>query len=329
MSKIALFGCKNTTLYMLNALRGQQIKIDYLITIDPDNAKKNEVADYYEFHENSLKNGITLYKAERYSLDCKHDIDMINSFKIDLGFVIGWQRLIPQDILQCITIGIFGMHGSAMDLPLGRGRSPMNWALIEGRHFFYTNLFRYNAEADAGEIIDQIKFEINDRDTSGTLHYKNMLAMKTLIVSNFEALIHNKILLLPQRNIQPSFYPKRTLADSIIDWNQDIFFIDRFIRAVTHPFNGAFSYINDEVKIIIYEAQIFDLYSYENFYRDQKIGEVLEIFTENDFLIKCIGGLLLVREYASEQPINVGMIFFSPQNLIKNFPINSRRGYDI
>ena len=47
------------------------------------------------------------------------------------------KRLIPIDILEQFSVGAFGMHGSSMDLPLGRGRSPLNWSLIEGRKFFY------------------------------------------------------------------------------------------------------------------------------------------------------------------------------------------------
>ena len=141
-----------------------------------------------------------------------------------------------------MAIGSFGMHGSSMDLPLGRGRSPMNWSLIEGRDIFFTNLFRYDSGVDSGDILDTFRFDILDKDTSETLHFKNTLAMKFLIEKNLDSLLGKDFHLKKQKNISPTYYPKRTPDDSLIDWNSNINDLDRFIRAVTKPFNGAFTF---------------------------------------------------------------------------------------
>ena len=131
----------------------------------------------------------------------KEDLDFISSLNIDLVFVVGWQRLIPKIILESLSIGAFGMHGSSMDLPLGRGRSPMNWSLIEDKKFFYTNLFKYNSGVDSGDILDTFKFSITNKDTAETLHFKNTLSMKYLILKNIDSLLNNSFTLKKQRDM--------------------------------------------------------------------------------------------------------------------------------
>ena len=127
--KIAIFGCKNTTKFMISSLL-EKIDIDYLITIDSEMGEKFSVADYADLSKICIDNNIKKYTAKTYSLKNKDDQKYIQNIQIDLAFVIGWQRIIPKSILDSLSIGAFGMHGSSLDLPLGRGRSPLNWSII-------------------------------------------------------------------------------------------------------------------------------------------------------------------------------------------------------
>ena len=288
-----------------------------MITIDEKKGDKFAVADYCDLDSVAEENSIKVYKSNTYSLKNKDDINYIKKLKIDIAFVIGWQRIIPGEILDSMAIGSFGMHGSSMDLPLGRGRSPMNWSLIEGRDIFFTNLFRYDSGVDSGDILDTFRFDILDKDTSETLHFKNTLAMKFLIEKNIDSLLGKDFHLKKQKNISPTYYPKRTPDDSLIDWNSNINDLDRFIRAVTKPFNGAFTFFNNQ-KIIIYTSQIFDS-SYFGF-QNHKNGEVVIIFPNDKFLVKCNGGLLLVTDFHNEGPnLNIGDILNNSDKKINIF----------
>ena len=205
----AIFGCKHTTKFLIESLSDKMI-IDYLITIDEEKGKKFDVADYCDLTETANKYGINVYKSKTYSLKRKEDIEYINSLNIDIAFVAGWQRIVPGKILDGMSIGSFGMHGSSMDLPLGRGRSPMNWSIIEGRNYFYTNLFKYDSGVDSGDVLDTFKFDITHRDTAETMHFKNTLAMKYLIERNLDKLSSGDFTLKKQKDITPTYYPKRT-----------------------------------------------------------------------------------------------------------------------
>ena len=324
---IAVFGCKSTTLFLIKALKANHVNISHLVTIDPAAGTKNEVADYYDLKAEVGEMGITVYTAKQYTLKNSEDQAHIQGLHIDIAFVIGWQRLLPNDILSGFSTGAFGMHGSSMNLPLGRGRSPMNWSILEGRKVFYTNLFKYDVGVDSGDVVDTYKFEITGRDTGDTMHFKNLLAMKYLIEKNVHNLMDNSFLLTKQRtDISPTYYPKRNPADSLLDWKQDIVAIERFIRAVTRPFNGAFTFVNN-LKVIIWDAQIFDTSDFG--YTNEVEAMIIAVFPGGKFLVKCFGGLLLVNEYDSDAPIAEGSVFDNGGHSLNYFDRNQFGFFDL
>ncbi len=322
--KIAVFGCKQATRFIIDFLQ-ETNEVSCIITISPDIAKKNVVAGYEDLSIYLKQKQISFYSAKTYSLTSDEDVSFIKTLDIDIAFVIGWQRLIPESILNSVSIGCFGMHGSSMNLPLGRGRSPMNWSIIEGRKVFYTNLFKYDAGVDSGDILDTFKFSIGDKDNAETMHFKNMLAMKYLIKKNIAAIGEQKFALTKQPDIEPTFYPKRTPADSIIDWNNDVFGIERFIRAVAPPFGGAFTFICDE-KITIYDSQVFDIVDFG--YDNEPIASIVEILGDGKILVKGYSGLLLITSFSCSVTLKKGDIFHNNGANIKSFPTNKFGKYD-
>lgn len=327
MKKIAIFGCKYTTVFLLKSLM-KKMDISCVITISPENGKKNHVADYANLSMFCNQHKIHHYVANSYNLNNQDDISNIANLNLDIAFVVGWQRLIPKKVLKTISIGVFGMHGSTDDLPMGRGRSPMNWALLEKRKFFFTNIFKYDPGVDSGDILDTFVFSIQPTDTSETMHYKNVLAMKTLILKNITELTSGKLSLTKQKDKGATYYPKRSPGDSIINWERDIFQIEAFIRAVTKPFNGAFSYIKDK-KIILWRASVFETDIVDYGYRNDKKGTILEIFPSGKFLIRCRGGILLVHEFETAAKLNIDQVIESDIKKAKHFKLNEFGYHDL
>lgn len=301
---IGVFGCKSTTVFLIEAIRAKA-SVDHVVTISPAAAERAEVADYFDCEAYCTEVGINHLTVDDYSLKTEADQAAIRSLNLDLGFVMGWQRLIPAAVLDAFSIGVFGMHGSADDLPIGRGRSPMNWALLEGRTHFFTNLFRYDPGVDSGDILDTLGFSIQPVDTAETMHYKNSLAMKTLIYRNLDALLSDGFTLRKQRDAPPTYYPKRSPDDSQIDFDQDLGHVEALIRAVTHPFNGAFTFVEGQ-RMTIWRAAVFDTDLVPFGFEDQPWGTIVEVFQTGKFLIKCRGGLLLVHDFLCDIEPSVG-----------------------
>jgi methionyl-tRNA formyltransferase len=324
--KIAVFGCKATTLFLLDNLN-IPFPVRYLVTIAPDAGNKHDVADYLDLKAEAEARGIEVYQARYYSLKHAEDIAYINSLNLDIAFVMGWQRLIPAEVLAGLHIGAFGMHGSAANLPLGRGRSPMNWSIIEGRLAFYTNLFLYDPGVDSGDVVDTFKFQITPQDTAETMHFKNTLAMKFLIERNIEGLVGNDFKRTKQDDtITPTYYPKRTPQDGLLDWEQDVAALERFIRAVTRPFSGAFTHVGDQ-QVRIWAAQVFDVHDFG--YEKWPAGTIVAVFESGKFLVKCFGGLLLVTAHEAGFSVQKGMRFGNNGLEIKCFERNRLGFFDL
>lgn len=322
---IVLFGCKDTTYHVAKAFRSLPAKV-YLVTISPEKGLSQDVAGYFDFSE---KGNLfeEIFVANRYDLNCSADVDFFVTKSFDIGIAIGWQRLIPSSVLSLFKVGVFGMHGSAQDLPYGRGRSPMNWSILEGRHWFYTNLFKYNPGVDDGPILDTECFSISLDDTAETLHYKNTLSLINLVTKNWGSLSRNKLMLREQAKSEGSFYPKRAPSDGVIDWSDSIHNIEKLIRAVTTPFYGAFTTM-EGCEFNIYRAGIFYTDVESHPFRSKSNGTICDIFPNGKFLVRCNGGVIVVHEYKSLSiKLRVESVFDSPIKK-KIFPRNKYGNFD-
>lgn len=327
MSRIVLLGCKSTTRYLYGQLR-QFAPAAALVTIPPKAARKAEVADYDDLRD--LSSETEVYHASRYALTAPADVAFFEERAFDIAFVIGWQRIIPEPVLRALKRGAFGMHGSSQNLPYGRGRSPMNWSLIEGRKWFFTNLFRYLPGVDDGPVAATACFSINGVDTAETLHFKNLLAMADLVRRNLPALLDGSVTLHEQPDGEATYYPKRKPDDGNIDWSGDALAIERHIRAVAPPFAGAFSHRRGE-RVRIARAGLFYTDLENHPYRDVAPGTICAVLPNGKFCVRALGGVLLVHEFEIEggEPLSAGDVLNSGPAAIRRFPRNPQGYFDM
>lgn len=293
--KVAVAGCKHTTKDLILGLERHGFNIDHCITINPKKAKEQKVAGYMDLRPFLEEKSIPYTVVNTYSLKDDKDKEVLLSLNLDILLVMGWQRLIPDWFLESLGIGAFGMHGSGKPLPHGRGRSPLNWSLIQGKNIFYTHLFQYKPSVDDGPIVGVQTFDINPYDTCLTLHFKNTISMIGLCVKYLPRLIDGSAKLAPQPKGNATYYPKRSEEDGLIYWEDSTKDIYNLIRAVTKPFPGAFSYLNDDLnkKIYIWAAQPFDT---KLNYKNSRPGEIVDMFYNGMFAVKTNDSIMLVTE---------------------------------
>lgn len=313
MFSIAFAGSKNTTLECMDHFLKDGFSINLLVTLTPEQGEKYQVAGYMDLCAYAYEKNIPIYHPVNYSM--KNDVDTENllSKKIDCLLVIGWQRLIPEWWLSNLTFGAFGMHGSPEPLPRGRGRSPMNWAIINGKTSFMTHLFKYDPGVDSGEIIGVQKFDITPWDDCNTLHMKNRIAMNRLLKESIPAILSGNAQYIPQpQDITPTYFRKRTSEDGKIEWNDvDMISLHNHIRAQTKPFPGAFSFLeNSKERFYFWRAHPFDSHI---IFLGTKPGTIVDIFSDNSFLVSVWDGSLRVYDYCvpSGEKVTIGKRFFS------------------
>lgn len=290
--KIVMCGCTEAGWHLVRDLIANGVRFSHFVALTPEQGARHNVSGYRDFSDLAREHGIPLYVPRTYSLKDPEDVAFFREHRFGLLIQGGWQRLFPQDVLATLRIGAVGVHGSADYLPKGRGRSPLNWSLIEDRKRFIMQLFLIAPGVDDGPVFESEAFDITPFDTIRTLYYKNTIVTKRMLLRSIPRLLAGPVPHRAQTGI-PSYYPKRTPEDGRIDWEEmDVWEIYNFVRAQTRPYPGAFGDIGG-VTYRIWRAQVFDT---RITYPGAAYGERVETF-DGDMVVNCRGGLLLVDDY--------------------------------
>jgi len=168
-------------------------------------------------------------------------------------YSFAYRSLLPEQLLQAARLGAYNVHPSL--LPAYRGRAPVNWVLVNGEQETGITLHHMVARADAGDIVGQRKVGIDDSDTAATL-YRKLVPLGAELVREF----HPKILAgtaprTPQDLKAGSYFGRRTPDDGRIDWSWPARRVFNLVRAVTHPYPGAFCSIAGR-RLFIWEVRV-------------------------------------------------------------------------
>ena len=301
---IVMCGCHEAGYNSIKWALEEGLKINCFVLLSNEVVLKNQISGYKDFSLLAKKYKINIYYCKSYSLKTHEDIEFFKKNQFSLLIQGGWQRLFPKEVLQTLKIGAIGGHGSSDFLPKGRGRSPLNWSLVENKKRFITHYFIIKPGIDDGDIFYTEMIDINQWDNIKTLYYKMAIITSKVYITLLNKLINREINLTKQKGI-PTYYPKRTANDGKINWEKDIFEIYNLVRAVTKPYPGAFAFYKEK-KIFIWSAQPFDT-------RIDTInhvfGEVVKVFENGDLIVKAGSGLLLITAYESEVLISEGFVF--------------------
>ena len=238
----------------LHALLEYGANVVGIVTFTDDIAARTSGA--VSFKEIAEQHNILVFKVK--STNTPEAVEMIRSLSPDIIFVVGWTRLVSAEILQIPQYGCFGMHASL--LPKYRGRAPVNWAIIHNQKISGNTAMLLNEGADTGKIVAQKAFSISLADTCQTVYHKVAAAGKEMAIEILKAIESNTLKVISQNDDEATEMPRRRPEDGLIDWQKDALTLFNFVRALTHPYPGAFSYWNEKT-VFIWEARIAH-YSY-------------------------------------------------------------------
>jgi methionyl-tRNA formyltransferase len=193
-------------------------------------------------------------------LKCRHinDHELYSSldfFELDWLFIIGWSQIAGSQILALPKNGVIGAHPTL--LPIGRGRASIPWAIVKGLTETGVTLFKMDEGVDTGPIISQSRVPIDAGETATTLYRKIALMHASLVAETFFKLSDETLQILPQDESVATVWPGRKPEDGVIDLDGSVYDAEALVRAVTHPYPGAFFYGNDR-KCIVWESRLVD-----------------------------------------------------------------------
>ena len=247
--KVAFVTCVQLGLSCIEEIYRIGGELDLLITLKDEKAKKKSGRIYLD--EIASKHDTPLLK-----IDNINDIEVLDALKnheIDWLFIIGWSQIAKIDVLKATTNGCIGMHPTL--LPKGRGRAAIPWAILKGLDKTGVTMFKLDEGVDTGEIIGQGIIQLNNKTTATTL-YEDVNRMHVDLISKYwEDIINDRVSLTKQDHTQATEWPGRTAKDGEITSEMTVDEVDKLVRAVTHPYPGAF-YIEDKNKTIIWSANV-------------------------------------------------------------------------
>jgi methionyl-tRNA formyltransferase len=214
------------------------------------------------------------------------NVALLKSIRPDFIFSFYYRSMIKKEILDIPRHGALNMHGSF--LPRYRGRAPVNWAVINGETETGATLHYMVEKPDAGDIVDQEKVEISFNDTALDVFAKVTDAAELLIARSWPRLREGTARRVPMDLAQGSYFGGRKPVDGLIDWGKSAVGIYNLIRGVTHPYPGAFSFV-DGRKVVVWQA-----------WPVAGTGLPGEIVSDDPLLVGTGAGLLAIRSLQME-----------------------------
>ena len=247
--KIGWVGFHQEGMDAFNGILEVGYKVDAVFTLDEESAQLRSGSISYD--EMCEAHDIPLYKIN--NINDSNVIAILKKLDLDILFVIGRSQIIKKEAMACIKVGIIGAHASL--LPHNRGSAPVNWAIINGEKVTGNSLIWLTEEVDEGDIIAQQEIDITLYDTCKSIYRKVAASNRDMILEFLNKSEQEIPPSTKQKNIDEPLLPRRRPQDGCIDWNQPATKIYDFIRAITHPYPGGFSYINGK-KMLIWEVAL-------------------------------------------------------------------------
>jgi len=175
-----------------------------------------------------------------YAIYLENEANMLETLQTmdsDLALVFTFSSKISPSIVHHYNDNIYNIHAS--DLPLYRGKNPLFWQLRNGEELSALSFHKLTQTFDAGEVLFEQKFSINNNDTLGSLH----AITAQLLVSATEQFLNqlsNQTLSASAQIGTISYAKEVVVQDLHIDWNtMDSSEIFNLCRACNPIFGGA------------------------------------------------------------------------------------------
>jgi methionyl-tRNA formyltransferase len=215
-----------------------------VITLKPEAAsRRSGTVDYSSL---CAEYGVPLYEVANINDD--QSLRLLEDLSLDLVFVIGWSQLIRPHALKLAKIGMIGTHASL--LPHNRGRAPVNWSLIKGEKQTGNSLIWLAEGVDAGDIIDQMVISVTPYDTCATLYERVAETNRQMILCALSKILAGERPGRPQPQNDAPILPGRRPQDGLLNWSLSNTEVYDFVRALTKPYPGAVSGLDQKQWLI-------------------------------------------------------------------------------
>jgi len=216
------------------------------------------------------------------------------SAKVDLAFVVSWRYMIPAKVYSLPRLGTFVFHDSM--LPTYRGFSPTVWSIINGEDHTGVSLFKIAEEVDSGDILDQERVPIGPEETISTIVERVTQTYLYVLEKNIDRLLDGTYSVTEQDHSKATYTCKRNPEDNLINWKAASEDVYNFIRALSQPYPGAYTFHKGE-KLRVWSAERFQFPEFEG----RIPGRVVQVIPGKGSVVLTRDGGILITEVQIEE----------------------------
>lgn len=234
MSRAVVFAYHNVGVRCLLALLARGVEVPLVVTHQDS---PNEDIWFGSVAQTAAAHGLKVITPE--DVNSADVLAQVQEVRPDFLFSFYYRQMMRAPLLQVAPRGAFNMHGSL--LPRYRGRVPVNWAIIHGEAETGATLHTMEVKPDAGAIVDQLAVPILPDDSAQQVFDKVTVAAETVLWRSLPALLDGSAKPQPQDLAKGSYFGGRKPEDGRIGTHWTAQRVHDFVRALTHPYPGAFA----------------------------------------------------------------------------------------
>ena len=235
--KILFLGSSKFSRIILQKLIDSNIKISGVITQPDKPSGRGYKMTPTEVKKCALENSLKVYTFDKLRLH----LDEVKNIDYDLAVVASYGQILPDEFLNHrLTINV---HPSL--LPKYRGAAPIQSAILNGDKVTGVTIMKVAKEVDAGDIILQEEYPLNDE-------YKNQLEENlanlggVLLIKAIKQIEEGSVTFTPQDDNQATKVAKINKEDGRLDFSKSAGEIINRVRALAEDV-GCYIVLEDRI----------------------------------------------------------------------------------
>ncbi|MDG1999361.1 MAG: methionyl-tRNA formyltransferase [Amylibacter sp.] len=189
--------------------------------------------------------GLVVYHPLNF--DEKAEVAAFEALGADVGVIVAYGLILPQVILDAPTKGCLNIHASL--LPRWRGAAPIHRAIMAGDLVTGVCVMQMEAGLDTGPVLETVRTEILERDTTGVLHDRLSLIGRDVILGVLADGISAEA--VEQKADEILYASKIDKLEAEVDWARTAVEVDQHIRGLS-PSPGAWTMVRGQrVKLLM------------------------------------------------------------------------------
>lgn len=222
--RVLFFGTPEFALPALDAVN-EAFEIPLVITT-PDRPRNRGRVTPTPIKKRALELGLEVFDPEK--INAPESVERLRAANADFAVVAAYGNLIGEEILLLWPDRILNIHPSL--LPLYRGASPMEHAILEGDELTGSSIMLLERGLDSGDVLIQTRIPIEGMDIEA-LHDKLAAIGARDIVEALKHYDQYYEARIPQGD-KFTYAKKLSREDGRVEWQQSNTDIDRLVRAL-------------------------------------------------------------------------------------------------